>query len=138
MLRIPSCKSSVCRCPCAWWFVWLALAKGIPSLLGIQTSVSSPETLYASWTLHLWGIQLVVGALVAGTGLALCHDVLQRCGFGMLGVATVYDLVAIFYYYGLTRPAYTLLYVGFAAACILRTLPLEKKDANVISERHER
>lgn len=138
MLRIPLCKSSVCRCPCAWWFVWLALVKGIPSVLGIDSAVSSPETIYAHWTLHVWGIQLVVGALVAAAGLVLCQDPLQRWGFGLLGVATVYDLVAIFYYYGLTRPAYTLLYAGFAVACILRTFPVEKRDANVISEGHER
>lgn len=125
-----ACPGTLRRYPCAWWFVWLALVKGIPAAFSVDSAISTPEVMYADWTLILWGVQLIVAAGTAALGLATCDLKVQHYGFALLAVATVYDLIAIFYYFGTTRPAYVLLYAGFAIACTLRSLPSYRQWPN--------
>lgn len=120
-LRI--CPDTFRRYPCAWWFVWLVFIKGLPAVFKMDSTISKPETVYASWTLRLWGIQLVLAGVVAAIGLATYDHKIQHWGFLLMAVATAYNLAAIFYFYGFDRPAYTMLYIGFTVACVLRSLP---------------
>lgn len=110
--------------PAELFFAWLALAKGVPALLNIKVGTSIPEASYPA-ILHIgWGAQLVFGGTAILVGLLIRRVDLRVVGFKVLTLATCLDLFTIILSFGVHRPAYTIIYIGFALCCALKVISL--------------
>lgn len=115
--------------PAEAFFAWLAAVKGIPAMFGIRLTISGPESGYPSWVYIGWGIMLVLSAAFIGTGLVIRNASCRVVGFKLLALATIQNLLIIFLVYGFHRPAYVILYCGFAIACAVKVISIGYADA---------